>query len=244
MPRPMDHWIQCSAFSRFIINIPSEQRDDLVRVFFAVELAHWYFIDFYYEDDTDLPKCHIKDFADQSKATRLIDCLLRLHCSTVVFRHCPFLRHHVDHLDGILSEWREYKFSVPTYGAILLDPSFEQMLLVRGFYTRESWGFPKGKVQENESSLKCAIREVRILSTNAFESMTFGRCDLGDRRSGLWYQRSCFRGSVFGTWAQRTNYPVVYCEKRSNGHEVCDENEEWNKSTSSDTRKTSISLPS
>ncbi|CAF4408206.1 unnamed protein product, partial [Rotaria magnacalcarata] len=28
------------------------------------------------------------------------------------------------------------------------------------FYNRESWGFPKGKVQENETPIKCAIREV------------------------------------------------------------------------------------
>ena len=50
--------------------------------------------------------------------------------------------------------------SVPTYGAVLIDPTYEHVLLVRGFYNRESWGFPKGKVQENESPLKCAIREV------------------------------------------------------------------------------------
>jgi mRNA-decapping enzyme subunit 2 len=52
--------------SRFIINIPSEQRFDLVRIFFAVELAHWFYIDFYCEDDIDPFKSHIKDFAQQS----------------------------------------------------------------------------------------------------------------------------------------------------------------------------------
>ncbi|CAF1076841.1 unnamed protein product [Adineta steineri] len=128
--------------SRFIINIPAEQRDDLVRVLFAVELAHWFYIDFYCEDDVDLQICNIKDFAQQ------------------VFQHCPFLRDYVNNLDGILSHWRGYKLSVPTYGAVLIDPTYEHVLLVRGFYNRESWGFPKGKVQENESPLKCAIREV------------------------------------------------------------------------------------
>ncbi len=53
--------------SRFIINIPAEQRDDLVRVLFAVELAHWYYIDYYCEDDNDLYICNIKEFAQQSK---------------------------------------------------------------------------------------------------------------------------------------------------------------------------------
>ncbi|CAF2962071.1 unnamed protein product [Rotaria sp. Silwood2] len=128
--------------SRFIINIPAEQRDDLVRVLFAVELAHWFYIDFYCEDDDDLYICNIREFAQQ------------------IFQHCPFLRDYVHNLDSILSRWRGYKLSVPTYGAVLIDPTYEHILLVRGFYNRESWGFPKGKVQENESPLKCAIREV------------------------------------------------------------------------------------
>jgi hypothetical protein len=55
------------VLSRFIINIPAEQREDLVRVLFAVELAHWFFIDFYCEDYNDLHVCSIKEFAQQSK---------------------------------------------------------------------------------------------------------------------------------------------------------------------------------
>ena len=54
------------VYSRFIINIPAEQREDLVRVLFAVELAHWFFIDFYCEDYNDLHVCSIKEFAQQS----------------------------------------------------------------------------------------------------------------------------------------------------------------------------------
>lgn len=57
-----------SFFSRFIINIPAEQREDLVRVLFAVELAHWFFIDFYCEDYNDLHVCSIKEFAQQSNS--------------------------------------------------------------------------------------------------------------------------------------------------------------------------------
>ena len=149
--------------SRFIINIPAEQREDLVRVLFAVELAHWFFIDFYCEDSNDLHVCTIKDFAQQG--TDLSSRRSVHHPSlflSLVFLHCPFLRDYVHNLDAILSRWRGYKLSVPTYGAVLIDPTYEHVLLVRGFYNRESWGFPKGKVQENESPLKCAIREVSV----------------------------------------------------------------------------------
>ncbi|KAK3096563.1 hypothetical protein FSP39_001325 [Pinctada imbricata] len=50
--------------------------------------------------------------------------------------------------------------SVPTYGAILLDPEFKYCLLAQGFWTKSSWGFPKGKVNEEEAPHDCAVREV------------------------------------------------------------------------------------
>ncbi|KHJ97441.1 hydrolase, NUDIX family, partial [Oesophagostomum dentatum] len=61
----------------------------------------------------------------------------------------------------VIDEWRWYKSTVPTYGAILLDESLNHVLLVQGFYaSKNSWGFPKGKVNEGEEPRNCAIREV------------------------------------------------------------------------------------
>ncbi len=98
-----------------------------------------------------------------SKVNGILDQFNTLFFSAlIVFQHCPFLRDYTDNLDEILSRWRGYKFSVPTYGAVLMDPTYEYVLLVQGFSKWESWGFPKGKVQENESPFKCAIREVNI----------------------------------------------------------------------------------
>ena len=34
------------------------------------------------------------------------------------------------------------------------------MLLVQGFWSKNSWGFPKGKVNEGEHPARCAVREV------------------------------------------------------------------------------------
>jgi len=31
----------------------------------------------------------------------------------------------VDKFDEVLAEWKEYKMTVPTYGAILLDPTLQ-----------------------------------------------------------------------------------------------------------------------
>lgn len=50
--------------------------------------------------------------------------------------------------------------SVPTYGTILMTPDMKHCLLVQSFFAKNSWSFPKGKVNENEDPVKCAIREV------------------------------------------------------------------------------------
>lgn len=47
---------------------------------------------------------------------------------------------------------------VPTFGAILLNQNLTKVVLVQGF--RNHWGFPKGKVNEAEEPVCCAIREV------------------------------------------------------------------------------------
>lgn len=36
-----------------------------------------------------------------------------------------------------------------------------QCLLVQGYWSKSNWGFPKGKVNEDEGPAVCAIREVR-----------------------------------------------------------------------------------
>lgn len=128
--------------SRFIINIPEEERQDLIRVFFQIELAHWFYLDFYCVENAELKTCGIKDFSAQ------------------VFKHCPFLSGHAGEVGKILENWKSYKMTVPTYGAIILDPEMKHVLLAQGFWTKSSWGFPKGKVNENELSHDCAIREV------------------------------------------------------------------------------------
>lgn len=43
---------------------------------------------------------------------------------------------------------------------LLLQRAF-QCLMVQGYWAKASWGFPKGKVNADEPSMVCAIREVR-----------------------------------------------------------------------------------
>ncbi|XP_042909269.2 m7GpppN-mRNA hydrolase, partial [Parasteatoda tepidariorum] len=129
-------------YSRFIINVPEEERVDLIRLCFQIELAHWFYLDFYCEENPKLPKCTVKEFIN------------------IIFRHIPFLQKYCQDIDAVIADWREYKSAVPTYGAILLDQNLDNVLLVQSYYSKASWGFPKGKVNEDEKPYHCAIREV------------------------------------------------------------------------------------
>lgn len=61
----------------------------------------------------------------------------------------------------MLEDWKQYKLSVPTYGAIIIsDETPKHVLLVQSYFAKSSWGFPKGKVNEHEDTVHCAIREV------------------------------------------------------------------------------------
>ncbi|KAK2518084.1 Dcp2 [Columba livia] len=128
--------------SRFILHIPSEERDNAIRVCFQIELAHWFYLDFYMQNTPGLPQCGIRDFAK------------------AVFNHCPFLLPQGEDVQKVLEEWKEYKMGVPTYGAIILDETLENVLLVQGYLAKSGWGFPKGKVNKEEAPHDCAAREV------------------------------------------------------------------------------------
>ncbi|XP_013403114.1 m7GpppN-mRNA hydrolase [Lingula anatina] len=128
--------------SRFIINMPKEERQDLIRIFFQIELAHWFYLDFYCPENPEYKTCGIKDFSAQ------------------IFNHCPFLMPHADSFERILGDWKSYKLAVPTYGAIMLDPTLQYCILAQGYWQKSSWTFPKGKVNEDELPIDCAVREV------------------------------------------------------------------------------------
>jgi len=130
--------------ARFIVNLNQEERKNFVRICFQVEEAHWFYIDFYVnkQPHRKLQGGTMRTFTEH------------------IFRHVPFLQEHVDKVEQILEEWRTYKLSVPTYGAIIINTFLDKVLLVQGFWARTSWGFPKGKINQDEEPHICAAREV------------------------------------------------------------------------------------
>lgn len=130
--------------SRFIINLPEEELHSFERICFQIEAAHWFYEDFYREHDPKLPPASLKLFARQ------------------MFEHCALLRPYLaEHsIDEIFASFTHYKTRVPVCGAILLNTALDKCLLVKGWHSRSSWGFPKGKINKDEPELECAKREV------------------------------------------------------------------------------------
>jgi len=46
--------------------MPEEESQDIIRVFFQIELAHWFYLDFYVPDSTEFRTVSLKEFAIQN----------------------------------------------------------------------------------------------------------------------------------------------------------------------------------
>ncbi|THH34076.1 hypothetical protein EUX98_g104 [Antrodiella citrinella] len=103
---------------------------------------HWYYEDFIREEDTSLPTMTLKKF------------------SSSLFNVCPFLKNFGHDHDQAFQSFLAYKTRVPVCGAIMLNETWDKCLLVKGWKATSAWGFPKGKINEQEPKFRCAIREV------------------------------------------------------------------------------------
>jgi len=130
--------------TRFIINLPLEELESLERLCFHLEMAHWFYDDFYRDRNRSLPNWNMKEFASQ------------------MFQRCPLLRPHLEErsIEDILATFLHYKVRVPVCGGIILNPTLDKVLLVKGWTNKSSWGFPKGKINKDEKESDCAKREV------------------------------------------------------------------------------------
>ena len=132
---------------RFILNCPEEELASLERVFFQIEQAHWFYDDFYRVTYKHLPHLGMKDFSQN------------------FVKRCPSLKMALSLPDdaavtSALNSFTKYKHKVPVCGVIMLNASMRQCVLVKGWIPGSAWGFPKGKMNADEPTIECAIREV------------------------------------------------------------------------------------
>lgn len=78
-----------------------------------------------------------------------------------IFQQCPLTSHcSPELLEKAYTTWIGYKRSIPVRGLILLNEAMDSVLLVRGITSGSQWMFPRGKINQGEDDLDCAIREV------------------------------------------------------------------------------------
>ncbi len=86
--------------------------------------------------------------------------------------HTKHKTHTQDH-EVAFNTFLKYKVKVPVCGAVLLNSDLTKVLLVRGYLQSHpqshslprwkktaTWGFPRGKINQDESETSCGIREV------------------------------------------------------------------------------------
>jgi len=131
--------------ARFVLNAPPEELADGNRLLFLVEQAHWYYEDFIREKDASLPVLKLRAFV-----TNMFEIVPQLKSMAMA-----------KDISTTYDKFLAYKFSIPTCGAVLLNPAMDKCLMVRGWGSNsKSLGFPKGKMDAGETESECAAREV------------------------------------------------------------------------------------
>ena len=127
--------------ARFLYNLPESELHQVDRLFFQLEQAWWFYEDFMADVNPVLPHFgHLRTFSEK------------------IFSHCPLLSQSQDKFVELFNNFSAYKSHIPVCGCIMLNPEMTKAVLVCT-WKGKSWGFPRGKINENEEPLECAVRE-------------------------------------------------------------------------------------
>lgn len=139
----LDDWLD-DLCARFINCLPRSELSDFARIGLHVEEAHWFYEDFIHpQNPTGLPRLSLKAF------------------SLRIFQHSPLTNElPPQSLSAAFDNFIAYKKRIPVRGLIMLNEAMDQAVLVKGWNKGASWSFPRGKINQEEDDLKCAIREV------------------------------------------------------------------------------------
>lgn len=105
-------------------------------------------------------------FADEycAGAAPIIDKKYERKFTQRIYNEWSFLRPHLPQLAQLQDDFRlNYKSRIPSYGCVIFNKTLDKLLFC---IYHNSWDklkkldFPKGKVDEDETAIECAIREV------------------------------------------------------------------------------------
>lgn len=130
---------------KFFINLPESELLNTNRLFIQLQQAYWYYHDYYLINNNNLPKYNEKSFIIQ------------------FFSHSEILKTQISGINNLYNEFKLYLSAVPVCGGILLSKNNNNetvILMVQSYGKKSTWGFPRGKVDANETHIQCAIREI------------------------------------------------------------------------------------
>lgn len=139
--------------TRFLYNLPESELNKSERLFFQIEQAWWFYEDFYADKFDNLR--HFKDLKSFAKA---------------VFGHCQLLSRIHQKFDEMFEDFGAYKSEIPVCGCILVNSDLTKIALACD-WGGKSWSFPRGKIDEGESSFECALRET--LEETGFDARNY-----------------------------------------------------------------------
>lgn len=154
---------------RFLVNATKEDYTEQ-RIMLVIEIAHWYYIDYFQKEYPDLKAMTFPNFARK------------------LFSEYPPLIPFVPRFQKMLDDMKSYKRNIPVYGGVILNRQLNRVLLVRGTKNSDGFSFPRGKVNAGETPLACAAREIyeeaglsveHILDANEFVSQDARKNNLG-----------------------------------------------------------------
>lgn len=140
-PSPSMAEVMDELQSRFLVNLPASELASSERLFFQIEQCYWFYEDFYADHIAHLHHLKLNDFAKQ------------------MFAHCPLLQPMAHECESMFEDFKVYQSQVPVVGCILLNRQRTKLILVRN-WKGTSWSLPRGKVNQGESDMECARREV------------------------------------------------------------------------------------
>eukprot|EP01091_Cochliopodium_minus_P010710 TRINITY_DN2899_c0_g1_i1.p1 TRINITY_DN2899_c0_g1~~TRINITY_DN2899_c0_g1_i1.p1 ORF type:complete len:535 (-),score=169.21 TRINITY_DN2899_c0_g1_i1:23-1627(-) len=125
---------------KLILNQPKEDYTSWERIFFKIEESYWLYIDHYI-----IQYPYLKKFSGVQEFAKTI------------INHCPIIEKENFDIELEFNNWNKYRERVPVFGTILLNASKTKTILVNNSFGL--WGFPKGKVNKDETELECSLRE-------------------------------------------------------------------------------------
>ncbi|KAK4538889.1 hypothetical protein RGQ29_032240 [Quercus rubra] len=128
---------------KFFLNLPDSELLSWERVFIQLQQAWWYYYDTLCERYTYLPKIKERQFIEQ------------------FFRHSDVLQSQVKEVPQLYAQFKTYLGNIPVAGVILLNSDRSHVLMVKSYGKHGSWGFVRGKLDENETEVQCAVREAK-----------------------------------------------------------------------------------